>query len=54
LICTQAQAWENWLYALPAVAALADVLAARIVRGATGEEEAARCFRHLAGSISGL
>lgn len=50
----KAQAWENWLYALPAIAAVTDVLTARIVRKQTGEGEAARCFRHLAGSISGI
>lgn len=27
----EAQAWENWLYALPAVAAVADLLAARLM-----------------------
>jgi len=29
----EAQAWENWLYALPGVAAVADVLAATARRG---------------------
>jgi len=48
----EAQAWENWLYALPAVAAVTDLLAARLVRDITDESEAARCFRHLAGTLA--